>query len=154
MTQCFCFKHFLTFSQAVGGPVPISTRYSLSAVVDGEGSSTVSQETVGTETIYSSDASATPVSTISNESLTSTLYAPGGQGGNQTTLQTAVSTSEVLSTITNESTTQVTTLGSTTVSSEITTDAAAATSSSEAGGARQTAGAAFAAVAGLAALII
>lgn len=127
----------------------------MSAIVDGEGSSTISQQTVGTETIYSSDASATPVSTISNESLTSTLYGPGGQGGNQTTLQTAVSTSEVLSTITNESTTQVTTLGSTTVSSEITTDAAAATStSSEAAGARQTVGAAIAAVAGLAALIM
>lgn len=147
----------LTHFQVVGGPVPISTRYSLSAIVDASGSSTVSQQTVGTETIYTSDASATPVSTISNESLTSTLFGAAGAGGSgsMTTLETAVSTAEVLSTVTNESTTQVSTVGSTTISSQVTTDAAAATSaSSEAAGARQTAGAAFMAVAGLAALII
>lgn len=147
-------NQLLTYFQVVGGPVPISTRYSLSAIVDASGSSTVSQQTVGTETIYSSDASATPVSTISNESLTSTLFGTGS-AGSQTTLQTAVSTSEVLTTVTNESTTQVSTVGSTTISSAVTTSAtAAASTSSEAAGARQTAGVAFMAVAGLAALII
>ncbi|KFY91053.1 hypothetical protein V500_04801 [Pseudogymnoascus sp. VKM F-4518 (FW-2643)] len=148
-------------SGAVGGPVPITT----SAVVS-------ESKTVGSTTIYSSDASATPVTTIvSDGKPVTTLY--GAVGGANGGSGSGSSGSGSESTVTNGSSTFVTTVSSgsgsaSTGGSESSNGGAAGgasstegsgsgsgTSTSSAGGARQTAAAAgVMAVAGLAAFVL
>ncbi|KFY69350.1 hypothetical protein V496_00285 [Pseudogymnoascus sp. VKM F-4515 (FW-2607)] len=156
-------------SGAVGGPVPITT----SAVVS-------ESKTVGSTTIYSSDASATPVTTIvSDGKAVTTLYGAVGAGGANGGSGSGSSGSGSESTVTSGSSTFVTTVSSG-AGSESTggsgsggdgeTGAGAGgagstggsgsgsggeTSTSSAGGARQTAAAAgVMAVAGLAAFVL
>ncbi|KFZ05019.1 hypothetical protein V501_08731, partial [Pseudogymnoascus sp. VKM F-4519 (FW-2642)] len=147
-------------SGAEGGPVPITT----SAVVS-------DSKTVGSTTIYSSDASATPVSTVTSDgkAVTTLFGAAGGANGGS-----GSGSGGDVSTVTSGSSTFVTTVssgsGSASTSGSDSGNGGAAggagsgsstggsgsgTSTSSAGGARQTAAAAgVMAVAGLAAFVL
>ncbi|KFY73690.1 hypothetical protein V499_06218 [Pseudogymnoascus sp. VKM F-103] len=149
-------------SGAEGGPVPITT----SAVVS-------DSKTVGSTTIYSSDASATPVSTVTSDgkAVTTLFGAAGGANGGS-----GSGAGGDVSTVTSGSSTFVTTVssgsgsastggsdsgnggaagGAGSSSSTGGSGSGSGTSTSSAGGARQTAAAAgVMAVAGLAAFVL
>ncbi|OBT83530.1 hypothetical protein VE02_07370 [Pseudogymnoascus sp. 03VT05] len=147
-------------SGAHGAPVPITT----SAVVS-------DSKTVGSTTIYSSDASATPVTTVTSDGkAVTTLYgAVGGANGGSGSGSGSSGAGGDMSTVTSGSSTFVTTASSVSGSASTSdsgnggaaggagssSTSGSGTSTSSAGGARQTAAAAgVMAVAGLAAFVL